>query len=180
MKIRLNGLYRCAIACIISLSVSQTVFAQDNSGGEQDPPLIPKHLDMTKYVFQDTTGKDISLSMFKGKYILLDIWASWCRPCINEFPKLDSLQQVYMDKNLAVVQISCDQKKQPWLNGRFWYKRKGNQFWINGNEDFMVDLQVAAIPRYMLVDREGRLIEEKLPRPGSKELDIILQGLEGI
>lgn len=71
------------------------------------------------FTAQDTTGKDVSLSDFKGKYVVLDFWATWCKDCINELPVLKDLYQEYKDKKVAgadveFVSVSFDDNEQAW------------------------------------------------------------------
>ncbi|WP_197492218.1 TlpA family protein disulfide reductase [Arachidicoccus ginsenosidimutans] len=135
---------------------------------------------MTKYVFADTSGNTHTLKEFKGKYILVDMWASWCIPCINEFPSLDSLKQEFKGKNIAFVQISCDRQRQRWYNQLYWSKRTGIQFFINGDMKFMQDLKIATIPRYFLIDKNGKLLNGNMPKASDPETKKILLQLKGI
>lgn len=133
--------------------------------------------DMKPYTFMDSSGHDISIKDFAGKYVFLDIWASWCRPCINEFPSFDSLKQVRSGKDIEFIQLSCDVKDWRWRSGIGWTKRNGHQWFINGNEQFMHDLRIAYIPRYLLIDRKGIVIKPFMSKPSAAETDKILSML---
>ena len=61
-----------------------------------------------EFVFRDTEGKGVSLEQFKRKYVVIDVWASWCQPCKQEFPHLKELEEKYKDKNIVFVSISSD------------------------------------------------------------------------
>lgn len=137
-------------------------------------------LNLTKYVFKDSLGHEESLSQFKGKYVYLDVWASWCRPCINEFPHFDSLKTELSDKNIVFVQVSCDTQKQRWYNGLFWYKRHGKQWLITDSSSFMKDLGVATIPRYILLDKKGKVIEGFMTRASDAMTRKKILSLKGI
>src|SRR6476646_6115704 len=69
-----------------------------------------------EFTQQDTSGKNISLSQFRGKYVLLDFWASWCRPCRFENPNVVAAYNQFKDKNFTIVGISLDDNKQAWIN----------------------------------------------------------------
>lgn len=137
-------------------------------------------MDMTGYVFKDTADREVALKDFKGKYILLDVWASWCRPCINAFPAYDSLKQVYKDKNIAFLQVSCDASKMRWTMGMGFTHRTGLQVYLAGDRHFMQELKVATIPRLLLIDREGRLLNGYMSEAAAPRTKEILEHLEGI
>src|SRR5699024_8012910 len=63
----------------------------------------------------DTAGVSVSLSDFRGKYVLLDFWASWCLPCRRENPNVVKAFNEYKDKNFTIVGISLDKDKSKWL-----------------------------------------------------------------
>lgn len=134
-----------------------------------------------EFVFKDTTGKEVSLKQFKGKYVVIDVWASWCSPCKQEFPNLKKLEEKYKDRNIVFVGISCDQSERRWRN-ELGFQRNvvGHQWWIAGDKAFMTAFQVAAIPRLILLDKEGRVANLRLPKPSDPEFEKILGKLKGL
>jgi len=70
---------------------------------------------MANFSQEDTSGKMVSLSSFKGKYVLVDFWASWCGPCRQENPNIVATYNKYKDKNFTVLGVSLDKAKDPWL-----------------------------------------------------------------
>lgn len=149
----------------------------------QQEPATRKNmlnLDMTQYLFMDSAGHETTLKDFKGKYILLDIWASWCRPCISKFPEFDSLKTACKDKNIVFLQISCDAQERRWRNEMGFTGRRGNQWFINGHHNFMTDLEIATIPRYLLVDRKGKLIDPRMEWKNNTQVNEQLSKLKGI
>lgn len=158
------------ISTIISLPIT---FAQDKIDDL-------KRIDLNQYSFIDSAGNASNLGKFKGKYILVDIWASWCRPCINKFPDFDSLKLAYKDKNIAFLQISCDQEERRWRSGMGYTHRSGDQWFLTGDRKFMTDLQVATIPRYLLVDKNGKIIDANLIWKDNVQIGAVLSKLKGI
>ena len=84
----------------------------------------------------DTSGKEISLESFKGKYVLVDFWASWCGPCRAENPNVVNTFEKYKNKNFTVLGVSLDRAKQPWLDaiaadGLAWTQVSDLKFWSN-------------------------------------------------
>lgn len=132
------------------------------------------------FVFRDAEGKEVSLELFKGKYVVIDVWASWCYPCKQEYPTLKGLAEKYKDKKIEFVSLSCDTEKQRWLNELWWGKMSGHQWWIAGDESSMIAFRVLAVPRLILLDKKGRVMNLKLPKPSSPEFEKILEGLKGI
>jgi thiol-disulfide isomerase/thioredoxin len=128
-------------------------------------------------------GKNISsieqlIQGNRGKVILLDFWASWCSPCIEEMPYLKRIS-----KNLdsvVFVGISMDSEIQPWRKKVISEQlNTGNQFLLIKPRDseFVIKNMINAIPRFLIIDRDGRIIHSNAPSPSDPELSKILSGL---
>ncbi|MEO6681402.1 MAG: TlpA disulfide reductase family protein, partial [Ginsengibacter sp.] len=120
-------------------------------------------LDFTQ---NDTLGNPISLSSFKGKYVLLDFWASWCAPCRDENPNVVNAFNQYKDKNFTVIGISLDQpgKHTAWMDAI----HKDNLTWTQlsdlkgwGNEVAQL-YGIGSIPQNFLLDPEGKIIAKNI------------------
>lgn len=174
--------FKLSIAVVLGMLIIPALSAKAQHLKTKVADAIPKGLDMTKYMFRDSAGFDVNIKSLKGKYVYLDIWASWCRPCINEFPFFDVMRAEFKDKNIVFVQVSCDQSERRWKNEMGFTKRmaKDHQWWINGNPDFMKDLLVTSIPRYLLIDKEGKLIDAHMTRASDTATKPTLTALKGI
>jgi peroxiredoxin len=109
-------------------------------------------------------GKPISLSSFKGKYVLIDFWASWCGPCRRENPSVIEAYNQFRDQNFTILGVSLDKEKQPWLKAIMddqlsWTQVSDLQFWDNAAAQ---SYSVKAIPQNFLVDPEGKIIAKNL------------------
>lgn len=134
-----------------------------------------------KFIFKDLDGKEVSLEQFKGKYVVIDVWASWCQPCKQEFPNLKKLEEKYKDKNIVFVSISSDAQERRWRFELDFLREKLNlQWWIAGNEQFMRDFEIAMLPRIILLDKKGRIAELKLPKPSDPKFEKMLKMLKGL
>ena len=112
----------------------------------------------------DLSGKKVSLSDFKGKYVYIDIWATWCGPCQREIPHLQKLEEKYHGKDIYFVSISCDNNKKAWEN-RVRAGLKGIQLHFVNGDTFMNDYMIKGIPRFILLDKEGKIISVDMSRP---------------
>jgi cytochrome c biogenesis protein CcmG/thiol:disulfide interchange protein DsbE len=110
------------------------------------------------FSLEDSQGKAIKLSDFRGKVVLVDFWATWCHGCQTEIPWFMEFQNKYGSKGLAVVGISMDDDG--WKSVKpFLAERKINYTVVVGNQDLEKLYSVENPPVAVLVDREGRIAE---------------------
>lgn len=133
-----------------------------------------------KFVFKDAEGKEHTLQEFKGKYVYIDVWASWCYPCRKEYPYLKELKEKFKGKNIEFVGLSSDDVEWRWLGALRNEKMDGHQWWIAGDESSMIAFRCAYIPRFILLDRKGRVLELKMTKPSDEETEKYLNRLSGI
>lgn len=113
-----------------------------------------------------------SLDDFKGKYVYLDIWATWCRPCLAQIPALKDLEDEYKDKNIVFVSISSDkiEKHKAWRDMIAEKEMTGVQLFLGEDKSFMQEYQIANIPRFIFIDPDGNIVNANAPRPSQTEL----------
>ena len=117
-------------------------------------------------VLKDLSGNVVEFSSFRGKYVYVDIWASWCQPCRGEIPHLQALEKSLERKDVTFVSISVDQDPAAWQAAAKELNLEGNQ--LNDKEGAVCRaLNVRYIPRFMLIDPEGNIINDDAPRPSS-------------
>lgn len=132
------------------------------------------------FKYLDIDGKEVSLSDLAGKYVYIDNWATWCGPCRGELPALKELEHKYKNKNIYFVSISCDQDKAAWEKMVKEDKLGGIQLHNGGDNTFMDAYMVTGIPRFILLDREGKIINANMSRPSNPETVKVFDALEGI
>lgn len=129
--------------------------------------------------YENHAGGETSLSDFKGKYVYIDLWATWCGPCIAEIPSLKKVEEKYHGRNIAFVSISIDQPNayEKWKSMVTEKEMTGVQLYAKGDQKFAGDYQVRGIPRFILIDPEGKVVKADAPRPSSGKLIELLDKL---
>ena len=140
--------------------------------------LSPKFVD-----FKNFAGGTTSLDDLKGKYVYINVWATWCHYCREEIPFLNDIEKRYHNKNIEFVSISVDEKStyNTWINMVTDKQLIGIQLLADNalESQFLKDYGINATPKFMLIDPEGKVINSNAPRPSYPELTVLLDGLLG-
>ncbi len=109
-------------------------------------------------------GTPLALSSLRGKIVLVDFWASWCKPCRQENPNVVKVYNQYKDKGFDILGVSLDREKEAWLKAiaddqLAWHHISDLKFWQN---EVAVKYGVQSIPFTLLIDKEGKIIAKNL------------------
>jgi thiol-disulfide isomerase/thioredoxin len=131
--------------------------------------------------YENHKGGKTKLSDLKGKYVYVDLWATWCGPCRAEIPFLQKIEEKYHGKNIEFVSVSVDAVKDHDKWQKFVTDKQlgGIQLFSDNewNSAFVTSYNVTGIPRFILIDPKGNILEPNAERPSSPELQTQLDAL---
>jgi len=133
------------------------------------------------FEYENHKGGKTKLSDLKGKYVYIDLWATWCGPCRAEIPFLQKIEEKYHGKNIEFVSVSIDAQKDHDKWQKFVTdKQLGGIQLIADNEwnsDFAKSYNVMSIPRFILIDPQGKVVDSNATRPSDQALQTQLDAL---
>ncbi len=131
------------------------------------------------FLVEDVDGKTRTLADYAGKIVVIDFWASWCGPCIAEFPHAPKVKEALPSDQFVFLYISIDESKDVWKKSAQKFVPDAEHLWSAGAFNSLVakDYQVRGIPRYVVIDANGFLVTLEPPRPSSGKLPEYLLSL---
>ncbi|MFD2726031.1 TlpA family protein disulfide reductase [Hyunsoonleella rubra] len=131
--------------------------------------------------YKNFDGSTTSLEDFKGKYVYIDVWATWCGPCVREIPSLKKVEKQFHDKNIEFVSISIDKEKdfEKWKTMVQDRELGGTQLFADSDwkSQFVQEYEIKGIPRFILIDPQGNILDANAPRPSDPKLVEVFNGL---
>lgn len=131
--------------------------------------------------YENHKGGTTNLTDLKGKYVYIDVWATWCGPCKAEIPSLKKVETDYHDKNIEFVSVSIDRAKdhEKWVSMVNEKELGGVQVFADNNWEskFVKDYFIKGIPRFILIDPQGNIVTPDAPRPSDPKLRVMLDEL---
>lgn len=124
--------------------------------------------------YENFKGGKTSLADLKGKYVYIDVWATWCAPCKAEIPALKALEKEFLGKNIQFVSISVDKPEahETWKKMVADEQLGGIQLYADNNfeSQFILDYGINSIPRFILIDGAGNIVDADAPRPSDPKI----------
>lgn len=128
----------------------------------------------------DIDGKVQTLRDFRGKYVYIDLWATWCGPCRQEVPYLKQLEEKFADAEIVFLGLSVDKDKSKWEEMVKGGSLTGVQLYLGNESSFLDAYRVEGIPRFILIGKDGVIIDNNMTRPSESQTEKTLNSLEGI
>lgn len=155
-------------------STSDEAFKEKLSKRMEDLRMLKEGTDSPVFTnYENYSGGTTSLSDLKGKFVYIDIWATWCNPCLAEIPAFKELVKKYKGKNITFVSISIDEAsdKETWRRmiqekETDWMQLFADNDW---KSEFVKNYGINAIPHFIFLDPDGKIISSNAPRPSQTE-----------
>ncbi len=126
------------------------------------------------FTYPDINGQNVSLSSLKGKYVYIDVWATWCGPCKVQIPYLKEIEKTYENKNIAFIGLSIDTQENKGKWELMVKERALSGLQLLADKDwkstFVQEYYISGIPRFILIDPKGNIVSADAPRPSDPTL----------
>ena len=133
-----------------------------------------------EFTLNDSAGRPVSLSQYRGKFVIICMMANWCKPCLSEIVPTRALQQDFLGRNIVWIFISFDREKGDWDESRKVDNLKGVHLWGKPkSEELKKTFNFNSLPYYTWIDPNGLIAVEDAPRPSVhssyKQLKLFVQ-----
>ena len=127
------------------------------------------------FTYPDVSGKDVSLSDFEGKVVVVDVWTTTCGACFAQHVYLSKLEEEIQSKDVVFIGISLDKDQQKWMNVVKEKGLDGIQLYASDKSQFAKDYNITGVPRFIVFDKKGCVVKEEAPRPSDPRLKEMIE-----
>ena len=160
-------------------SLGNRIYAQRIQTKSEELERISKGKMATNFKSVKEDGTPVELTDLRGKFVVIDVWATWCGPCKQQSPYFEKLAKKYAKENVQFVSLSIDGKKEDWLvEVKSKSKHVLNVYSVN--QDFLKGFMINGIPRFILIGTEGEIVNARMPRPSDDSFEFILKTEMGL
>ncbi len=138
---------------------------------------IAKGCSAPEFCLPDTSGNSVCLNSFRGKYVYIDVWATWCVPCCKEFSYLRQLEEQLKGADIVFVGISIDSNRKSWKEKIAKEHLTGIQLYSGKEGSFFHDYKIGLVPRFILIDPQGNILNANMTRPSAPSTLQVLRSL---
>lgn len=162
-----------ALTAVGLLVAGPILFSQDRPAAATGPTATG--LPAPAWKLKDLDGREVSSDQFKGKVVVVDFWATWCGPCIEEIPGYIALQKKYGPDGLVIIGVSLDRRGPAHV--KQFAEAKGMNYTLVMGDEAVVEAfgSFQAIPTTFLISREGRILNQKTGAAPAEEYEKLVQ-----
>ncbi len=159
-----------------TLCKNNTYISNLNDSYQTYKKILPG-MPVSDFRFIDQMGKVYTLSDFKGSYLYIDVWGLYCSPCLKAMPKFNEIKNFFKGKKINFIGVCRElpKNKDRWIKRMREYNVMGLQFLPENEKQFLKDYLIGEIPRYILIDKEGRFMNANATKPSDELLNELLK-----
>jgi cytochrome c biogenesis protein CcmG/thiol:disulfide interchange protein DsbE len=124
------------------------------------PPPVVAGSEAPDFSYPDLEGKTVSLSDYRGKLVLVNIWATWCKPCVDEMPSMEKLYDNFKDKEFEILAVSIDKLGEKAVRPFMEFHKLNFKALLDTRGEIQQVYRVTGIPESFIIDRDGVIIEK--------------------
>ncbi|MCW4468847.1 thioredoxin-like domain-containing protein [Flavobacterium sp. MFBS3-15] len=128
----------------------------------------------------DMSGKPFDIASLKGKYVAIDVWATWCVPCRDQSPKFEKFAIKYKNEPIQFVAVSIDRNREDWIMEAKNHSKSVLQLYATNEKLFSKQYDIQYVPRFILMDPEGNFVESQMAMPVDKNFEKLLRETLGL
>ena len=148
------------VLAIVGVGIIVLLQSKNSSFNPSGKPLLGKGVPAPNFTFPGLDGKKVNLADYKGKVVLLNIWATWCAPCVAEMPSMEKLYQELKDEGFEILAVSVDESGAEAVNPFMEKHKLGFPVLLDTKGDIKTLYQATGIPESFIIDGEGIIVEK--------------------